>query len=311
MTANPQPGSPVEALPEEPALRDFQPRSRRLSDSTLRVFEARRPGLGERLAELWRYRRLTGYFGRRYIRKGYGRTWLGWVWLPLKPLLHVGSRILIFGGLLGAPSEGIPYALFFLVGTSVWHMFDTTAMFATRSIELNRRVLSRAYVPRLTALVAAAAPGFVQFGLYFLIAIGAAGYYRWTGGTTYLAFDARLLLLPAGLALMALLALAVGLWLAPFSPQARDVRWGLRHALSFWYFLTPVIYPLSAVPEQYKRYAELNPLTAPVEMVRLGIFNVGSVPRVALESCLGATLVLLLGGLWFFGRAESAAVDSI
>jgi lipopolysaccharide transport system permease protein len=284
---------------------------RRLSDSTLRVLEARRPGMLERLRELWRARRLTRYFAVRYVRKGYQRTWLGWVWLPLRPILGVGSRVLVFGGLLKAPSEGKPYLLFFLVGTSAWQLFDATAYFATRSIDLNKRVLTRTYVPRLTALVGAVAPGAVDFALYFALALGVSVYYRITTGSFGLELGIRTLLAPAGLALMALLALGIGLWLAPFAAQARDVRWGLRYMLSFWYFLTPVIYPLSTVPEKYRTLVELNPLTAPVQMVRAGTLNVGGVPTLALAVTIGTIVVVIAGGLRLFGRAESAAVDSL
>jgi lipopolysaccharide transport system permease protein len=284
---------------------------RRLSDSTVRVLEPRRPGIGARLAELWRFRRLTWYFSRRYLRKGYGRTWLGWIWLPLKPILSVGSRVLIYGGLLKAPSEGVPYFIFFIVATSTWHLFDSTAILATRSIELNRRVLNRAYVPRLTTVAAAPTSGLVQLGLYGLMVAGVSIYYWANGESTHIVFGVALLLVPVGLMLMTLMGIAVGLWLAPFSPQARDVRWGLAYVLSFWYFLTPVIYPLSAVPEKYRKLAELNPLTGPVEMVRRGLFDVGGLTWLSVASCLVATFVLLLGGLWFFGRAESAAVDAI
>src|SRR3954452_18881962 len=133
MTSIPPYGSSSGALPVELTRDDFPVRRRLLSDTTLHVYEARRPGMGRRVAELWRYRALTRYFAVRYIRKGYGRSWLGWIWLPLKPVLHIGSRVLVFGWVLQAPSDGVPYLLFFLVGTAVWHLFSMTAMFATRS----------------------------------------------------------------------------------------------------------------------------------------------------------------------------------
>ncbi len=282
-----------------------------LSDPTIRVISPRRPGIGERLRDLWTYRRLTGYFARRYVRKAYQRTWLGWLWLPLRPTLSIGARVLVFGGLLKAPSDGIPYLIFFLVGTSAWEVLDRTAYFATRSIELNRRVFTRMYVPRLTALVASVAPSAVNFLLYFLITVGAAIGYSIADDKAYLVPDAGILLAVAGLILITLIALGIGLWTAPYAAQARDVRFALRYALSFWYFLTPVIYPLSAIPARYRGIASVNPMTAPIQMVKRGILGVGEVPITAMWVTFGTIVVLIVGGLVHFGRAEAAAVDSL
>jgi lipopolysaccharide transport system permease protein len=284
---------------------------RHLSDPTVFVIEARRPGTVERLRELWAYRRLTAYFARRYIQKGYQRTWLGWIWIPLRPVLSIAPRVLVFGGLLGAPSGRVPYLVFFLVGTSAWELFERTAYWATRSIELNRRVLTRLYVPRLTALVAAVAPSGLNFLLYLALTLSAGLYYAIADSHWYLVFGVRTLVALAGLVLVVLLGLGIGLWAAPYGAQARDVRFTLRYVLSFWYFLTPVIYPLSAVPERFRGIAGVNPMTAPMEMARYGLLGQGEIPRTALLVTLGTIAVVVLGGLRQFGRAEAAAIDSL
>jgi lipopolysaccharide transport system permease protein len=275
------------------------------------LIEPRHRGTVERARELWRSRRLVAYFGKRFVQKSYLRTRLGWIWLPLRPALDVGARVLVFGGLLGAPSEGKPYLIFFLVGMAAWHMFASAIMWATRSLELNRRVLTRIYVPRLAALFSAAVPSLVGYLMYLAITVIATGYYLFTDGTFYLQIGLGTLQWPLGIALLLALALGVGLWTSIWGTQGRDTRFTIGYFTSFAFFLTPVIYPLSAVPESYRIFAELNPLTAPVELVRRGLLGAEPLPAAALAVSLGTTAVLWIAGLRHFGREEAAAVDNL
>jgi lipopolysaccharide transport system permease protein len=277
----------------------------------VRVITPRRQGAVERAREFWEYRRLLAFFARRFTEKMYIRTWLGRVWIPLRPVLSVGARVLIFGGLLSVPSEGKPYLIFFLVGVASWELFAQTAYWATRSIELSRGVLARIYVPRLTALVAAVVPSAINFLVYVAITFVAVLGYLVVDGVLYVELGAATLLAGAGLALMVLLALGIGLWTSIYGAQARDVRFSLAYVLQFWFFLTPVIYPLSAIPERYRSVVALNPMTAPVEMVKEGVLGAGTVTPLAIAITVSTVTLLVISGLWFFGRAEGLAVDRL
>src|SRR5213592_4435398 len=103
-----------------------------LAAREVRVLEPRQPGVLERAREAWRYRALVPFFARTFIQKTYRRTRLGWLWVPLRPSMSVGSRVLICGGVLGAPSSGKPYLLFCLVGTSTWQLFSGATLWTTR-----------------------------------------------------------------------------------------------------------------------------------------------------------------------------------
>jgi lipopolysaccharide transport system permease protein len=272
---------------------------------------ARHAGPLQRIREAWTYRHLIPYFGRRYIEKRYNRTWLGWIWIPLRPALDITARVLLFGGMLGLPSGGLPYFMFFVTGMAAWQLLDRTAYWATRSLELNRRVLTRIYVPRLTALVAAALPAALDFLLYAAIGVIAIAYYRIVDGVFYVEISSRTLWTLVGLLLLTLLGFAVGVWTSPFAGRARDVRFGLSYALGLWYFVTPVIFPLGAVPSRFGVLAQVNPATAPIEMVKFGLLGTGAIPMKSLLVTFVTLAVVLLPGLWFFGRAEAAAVDAL
>lgn len=275
------------------------------------VIGPRRPGAANAATELWRSRRLIGWFGKRFLEKRYQRTWLGWWWLPLRPTLDVVARAFVFGSILSVPSEGVPYLLFFLIGMSAWNLFEESVYWSARALEINRRVLRRAYVPRLTMLVGSLAIGTIEYLIYLIMAALAVTYYLLADGTTYLDLGTNTLATVAGLALIVLLAQSLGLWLSVLGAQARDVRFGLRYFTGFWFFLTPVIYPLDAVPENLRWLAAINPVTAPVEMVKYGILGTGGVPTGALAVTVGFIVVVATAGIAFFRRSEAAAVDAM
>lgn len=273
------------------------------------VIEPRPPGIAARLRELWRYRRLLSYFGEQNLRKMYANTWLGRLWIPLRPLLNVAMPVLIFGGLLKAPSDGVPYFLFFAAGTAAWQLLNNAWYFGTRSLEMHRRYLKRIHVPRLIPLVAALWPG----GMWTLLNMGVLavglGYYQAADGKLYLVVGPRLLEAVAGIALIAALAITLSMFTAIYGAQARDPRFLVRYALNVWYFATPVIYPLSAVPPRWVNLAQLNPMATPMEMVRHGLFGVGTVELRGVLVSIGAIVVVGFLGMRFFGRSEAKALD--
>lgn len=283
----------------------------RSAEKLVRVIGPRQPGMIQRFREFWAARRLTFYFGRRLLEKLYQRTWLGWLWIPLRPVLAVGSRVLVFGGLLGAPSQGAPYLLFFLVGMASWQLFAYTLFWGTRTIEQAQGVLRRLYVPRLTCLLGALVPSGVNFLLYVAMVLIAVGYYTLVDGAFPLTFGPNTPLIAVGLLAGIALALAIACWTSILGAQARDVRFSIAYILSFWFFLTPVIYPLSEVPAGLETIASLNPMTAPIEMIRLGLFGAGELPLTATLSTVIVTLVVGVPGLWFFNRSEAAALDAL
>jgi ABC-type polysaccharide/polyol phosphate export permease len=107
------------------------------------------------------------------------------------------------------------------------------------------------------------------------------------------------------------LGISIALWTSVLNARARDVRFTMAFVLGFWFFLTPIIYPLSKVPAAFQTIASLNPMTAPIEMVRIGLFDIGQVPLVAICSTVATILIVGGGGLWFFMRSERLALDSL
>ena len=274
------------------------------------VIEPRRPGLVARARDVWRYRRLMRFFAAKALQKLYRRTVLGSAWLFIRPLFPLIINTLIFGGMLGVASNGVPYFLFLQGGQSIWELFSGAAMWGTRSLDMNRGFISRIYVPRLILPFAMMAPAFLNFGIHLVVFAFAIAYYRVTTGVLYLAPASHLGWAVIALVLAVLLALGMAFWTSVPAMMARDVRFTLGYVMSFWVLLTPVLYPIK-LPPKYAWVLLLNPMAPIVEAFKYGVLGIDVLDVQGLAVATLIIIVVLVSGLWFFGRAEADAADKV
>jgi lipopolysaccharide transport system permease protein len=268
----------------------------------------RYPGAIATLGEVWQYRRLLGFIGDRALRKMYRRTVLGWLWLFINPLFPVALRAIIFGGLLGVGSNGLPYFLFLLAGTVVWDTFANSLMWGTRSLEMNRDLTDQIYHPRAILPLGNMTPALLNLALKVGVLALALIFYTVRDQRMYLRTDVGLLWAVAALGVALLCALAISFFTAIWGETVRDIRFGLGQLLSVWYLLTPVLYPLSQVPAEHRTWMLLNPLAIIVETFKWGLFGVGELYQDQFTATSAAVLALLCVGLTYFVRAEARTV---
>jgi lipopolysaccharide transport system permease protein len=280
-------------------------------DSDVWVIEPRREGLVARAAELWRYRHLLTFFATRAIQKSTQRTLLGRLWLFIRPLGPILIGTLIFGGLLKVPSDRVPYFLFFLVGTMSWTLFEHTLLWTTRSLEMNKQLVTKLYFPRIILPLATAAPAAVEFLIYAGLMAGALAYYYITTGVFHLTIGFPLLVAALATVLAPIFAVAVGLFTAVWQTRYRDVRFTLRYLMRFWFYMTPVIYPMSQIPSKWRWVAALNPMSAIVESFKYGTLGIGEFRPGMLGMAVAMIVATLLAGLWYFNRTEAASIDKL
>lgn len=282
-----------------------EPASGKGSAGRVTVIEGRRPGILAALGELWRYRRYLMFFGRTILARRYARTWLGLLWLPLRPVLNVGTKLLVFGGLVGITAGNIPYPIFFILASAAWALFSECVLWSTRSLGVNRGVLRDVHVPRLVVIASAIVPSLIDFAITIGLAAIAILYYLARDDVFYLHLTVwSPVAIAAALLLIGLLGIGIGLITASAGARARDVRFAVAYFVSFVYFLTPVIYPFDSVPDQYKPIAELNPLTGAIELFKVGLFPGEAVSPEALFVTVAAVFALWVPGLWLFQRNE-------
>jgi lipopolysaccharide transport system permease protein len=275
------------------------------------TIEPRTSGAAARARELWAYRRMFLFFGTRAVEKLYQRTVLGKAWIVLRPLVPLAVRVFVFGALLRVgDTTAVPYFLFLAVGTAAWELFGSSLMWATRSLQLNGSILSRLYVPRLILPIASMLPGVVYFAIHLAVIVAALVYYRARDGVWYLD-TTWLFVAPVAVVLILLFSLSIGLWTAVLGAGARDVRFGLGYVLEFWVYLTPVVYPVSLVPDRIEWALYVNPIAVYIVAFRGAILGAEGPPVLAWVAAVATTAIGLMAGLAFFYGAEAEAVDSM
>lgn len=268
----------------------------------------RHPGAFATIGEVWRYRKLLRFIGDRALRKMYRRTVLGWLWLFINPLFPIALRAVVFGGLLGVGSNGLPYFLFLIAGTVVWEVFAASLMWGTRSLEMHGDLTDQIYHPRALLPFGNMTPALLNVALKIGVLVLAVFFYSIRDGRAYVRLDVGLLWSFTALVLALLFALSLSFFTSIWGESARDMRFALNQLLSIWYLLTPILYPLSQVPAEHRGWMLLNPLAIIVETFKWGLFGVGEFYPQALGVTALAIVLVFTAGLNYFVRSEAHAM---
>jgi lipopolysaccharide transport system permease protein len=256
------------------------------------------------LRELWLYRELLYFFAWRDIKVRYKQTALGAGWAILQPLLAAAIFTLFFNRVarIGSGSSNIPYPVFAYLGLMYWNAFSGGLSTVSNSLISNVGVINKVYFPRLIPPLSATALSVVDFCFACVVFFLLLAAYRILPG-----WEGVLLIIPS-LILCMLAAFAIGLVFASLNVKYRDVRSALPYLIQIAFFMTPVIYPLSLIPQRFQIYAFLNPATGAISSVKAGIFHQPINWAGLLISWLSA-LAFLAIGLWYFKRTEKKLPD--
>ena len=267
--------------------------------------------LPEALRQAWADKRALGWLSMRIAAKGFAGMRLGRSWIALRPALDLGGKTLLFGAVFSAPSKGAPYFLFLVAGMVCWRLFQMGFIFGSRCTQYLRRHMKGLYISPLLAPLAATGFGLLDFAVYGVILAGTIGFYAITDGHLYLQTGPELLLAPVAVGMVLLTTWALAYWLAVIVAYVQDIRVALRYVVSLGILVTPVIYPVSFVPEGLRGIALANPLTPPIELFKYATIGAGDVLMTPLLVSFGSSLVLLVGGVWFLNRHFEGAMASM
>jgi lipopolysaccharide transport system permease protein len=256
------------------------------------------------LRDVWEYRELLYFTILREIQGRYRQTALGYTWMLIRPMVNVLVLTVAFGVVVGVPSDGLPYPLFSMAGLLPWSYFATAAQRASYSLVENRQVISKVYFPRLVIPLAAVSSGMIELGITFLIFLGMMAVYR-------MPLRWEMLWLPLLMIVAIAFALAVGLWLATLAARYQDVNFAVAFLIQALMYASPVIYPVSLVPEPLKIFYSLNPMTGVIQGFRWALLGSGDPPGTWFLVGVGMILVLLVSGAYVFRRTERNIVDVI
>ncbi|HEY4363704.1 MAG TPA: ABC transporter permease [Bryobacteraceae bacterium] len=255
-----------------------------------------------RLRELIQFRELLYSLIWRDIKVRYKHTVLGAGWVVLQPLLTMAVFSVFLGRLAKVPSDGTPYPLFALAGLVPWMFFANGIGQASASLISNSNLIRKVYFPRLMIPASTILAGLLDLGLSVAVLGIVMLYYR-TGLT------ARAPLALAYLALVLIITMGVGLWLAALTIQFRDVRYVVPFLSQFWMFATPVVYPSSLLASRWHVLYGLNPLVGAIEGFRWALLSTGTAPGPMVAVSAAVALAALLSGAFYFRRIEKSFAD--
>ena len=262
-----------------------------------------------KLKEVWRYRDLLTLFVRRDFVAQYKQTILGPLWHFVQPILTTLMFTVVFGRLAGISTDGIPPMLFYLAGLTNWNYFAHCLTGTANTFRGNQGIFGKVYFPRLVTPLSIVLSNLIKYGIQLLLFIGFYVYFLAQGAP--IEPNIYLLLFPVLVLLLAGMGLGFGLVITSMTTKYRDLSVLLTFGVQLFMYATPVIYPLSQVPERYRYIAALNPMTSLIETFKFGALGHGTFSWAYLAYSAAFTLVLLVLGVLVFNKTERNFMDTV
>ena len=261
------------------------------------------------LRDVWHYRDLIGLFVRRDFVSRYKQTILGPLWFIIQPLLTSIVFTVIFGNIARLPTDGLPQMLFYMSGNILWSYFSTCLTSTSTTFTGNAHLFGKVYFPRLVMPVSIVISDLITFAIQFVFFLAYLLFFYLRGSTVGLTTWA--LALPLLLVLMAGLGLGFGIIISSMTTKYRDLQYLVSFGVGLWMYATPVIYPVSSIPERWRWVANVNPVTPIIETFRKGFLGAGDASWARLAYSFGFMLVVLLIGVVIFNRVEKTFIDTV
>jgi len=273
------------------------------------VIEPRKGWLDFRLAELWRCRDLISLFVWRDFVAVYKQTILGPLWHLIQPLMTTLTFTLIFGRVAGLPTDGVPGFLFYMSGNVLWGYFAATINKTASTFVGNAHLYGKVYFHRLAIPVATVLSNLVALGIQFLLLLGFFVAYIASGSEVRP--NAWILTLPLLIGMLGGFGLGFGIIVSALTTRYRDLVQLVGFGVQLWMYATPVIYPVSAIPEKYRWITLVNPLSPIIEAFRYGLLGSGTVDPLHLVYSFVVMILVLLVGITLFNRVEQTFMDTV
>ena len=259
--------------------------------------------------EIVQYWDLILLFVRRDFVVFYKQTILGPLWYIIQPLFNTLVFTLIFGKVAKIPTDGVPPFIFYLSGTVVWAYFASCLNQTGNTFVANAQVFGKVYFPRVTVPISIAITAVFQFIIQFMIFLGFFIYFWYVG--TDIKPSIYVFTLPLIVLHMAILSVGIGLIISAATAKYRDLTFAMGFLVQLWMYLTPVVYPLSEVPDKFKIFILINPMTAVVESFRGAFLGASSLTPQDLLLSIILTILFFIGGIIVFSRVEKTFMDTV
>ncbi|WP_162126231.1 ABC transporter permease [Flavobacterium phycosphaerae] len=259
--------------------------------------------------DIWNYRDLLFLFVKRDFISFYKQTVLGPLWFFIQPIFTTFVFTFVFGNLAGISTDGLPQYLFYLSGITAWGYFSDCLNKTSTVFKDNAGIFGKVYFPRLIMPLSIVCSNLVRFGVQLLLFLLMMAYFAFKGADFHM--TTGIFLFPFLIVLMAFLGLGSGLIITAITTKYKDLTFLVTFGVQLLMYGTTVIYPLSTVPEAYKKYIELNPMTGIIEAFRYAFLGKGEFTIWSIGYSTVFTIIILFLGIIIFNKTEKNFVDTI
>ena len=264
-----------------------------------------------KLREVWAYRDLVFILARRDIVAVYKQTILGPLWFLVSPVLTVVVYMFVFGSIAGISTDGMPQAVFYLGGITLWNYFSSCFTATANTFTANAQIFGKVYFPRIVAPMANVLSNMVKLFIQMLLFVGVLAYYLGQNDST-IHLTEEIYLLPVLILMMAGLSLGIGIIISSLTTKYRDFKNFIGFGVSLLMYASPVIYPISAVKDKgYGALLAYNPIAPIIETFRYIFTGHGCLDWGGLMISGMATISILFFGLVLFNRVERTFMDTV
>jgi lipopolysaccharide transport system permease protein len=274
------------------------------AETTTIIIEPRNGLFHLDLKSIWQYRELLYFLVWRDLKVRYKQTVIGIGWAIVQPLVTMLIFTVIFGELVKVPSDGLPYPIFAYSALLPWNYFASALQRCVTSVVGDSALVSKVYFPRLILPLVGTVSGLVDFFVSLLLLLVMMA---WFG----IAVSWAIVTLPLFLLLALCTVLAVGLWLSALNVRFRDVGYTIPFLVQIWMYTSPIVYPVSVIPPQYRLLYSLNPMAGVIEGFRWALLGKQSPDFSLIAVSATAVFLLMLGGLIFFRNMERTFADIV
>ena len=262
-----------------------------------------------RLKEIFRYKDLLFLFVRRDFVSIYKQTILGPLWFFIQPIITTITFTVIFGNLAKISTDGLPQVLFYMCGITLWNYFSDTLTKTSDTFSANANIFGKVYFPRMIMPLSVVVSNLIKLGVQFLLFIAVWIYFLIQ--TNQVHPNSTILLVPLLIILIGFMGLSFGIIISSLTTKYRDLKFLVTFGVQLMMYASPIVYPLSIVPEKYKWIILANPVTSVIETFKYAFLGMGEFNWIYLGYSLCFTMVLFLFSLIIFHRVEKTFMDTV
>lgn len=261
------------------------------------------------LKDIWRYRDLLMLFVRRDFVSVYKQTILGPLWFFIQPILTTITFTVIFGNVAKIPTDGLPQILFYMSGIVAWSYFSDCLDKTSSVFVSNASIFGKVYFPRLVVPLSIVISNLLKFAVQFLLLLLFLLYFIVKGANVHP--NMYILLTPFLLVIMAGLGLGFGIIISSLTTKYRDLRFLVSFGIQLLMYSTPIVYPLSILPEKYRVFILANPMTSIIETFKYAYLGIGEFSWFSLSYSFGIMMIVLFFGIMIFHKVEKSFMDTV